>query len=70
VLKKGEAASTEEIVAHCLETLPSFKVPVRVLFVDGIPKTERGKLAKETLLGMLDRPTSAPAPAETADSLY
>lgn len=33
----------------CLEALPSYKVPTRVVFVDSLPRSDRGKLLRSAL---------------------
>ncbi|MDF1555884.1 MAG: class I adenylate-forming enzyme family protein [Deferrisomatales bacterium] len=53
VARGGDALSPQDVVAHCRGTLPDFKVPKRVFFVDRIPKNARGKVAKEGLMGLL-----------------
>ena len=55
VLKDGPVITKQDIVEHCRETLASFKVPAQVHFVAGIPKTERGKVAKDSLLDLLSK---------------
>ncbi|OPY68683.1 MAG: putative sulfoacetate--CoA ligase [Syntrophorhabdaceae bacterium PtaU1.Bin034] len=55
VVKKNEDALDEsEIIRHCRNSLPDFKVPKRVFFVSEIPKGERGKVAKKDLMKMLE----------------
>jgi 3,4-dihydroxybenzoate---[aryl-carrier protein] ligase len=44
--KKYEASDIKE---HCRKHLASYKVPVRVCFVDEIPRTEKGKISRALL---------------------
>jgi long-chain acyl-CoA synthetase len=44
---------SEDILKHCRTTLPDFKIPKIILFLDQIPKTERGKISKNSLLRIL-----------------
>lgn len=48
VVARGEVTE-EELVAHARGRLPSFKVPKRVLFVDGLPRNASGKILKREL---------------------
>jgi acyl-coenzyme A synthetase/AMP-(fatty) acid ligase len=66
VAKDGATVRGEEIVAHCRETLPPFKVPAQVHLVAEIPKTERGKVARDALLELLRRSTMGGREAEPA----
>jgi acyl-CoA synthetase (AMP-forming)/AMP-acid ligase II len=49
VLKTGEQATEEEIIAYCREHLADYKCPKRVYFLDEIPKGPTGKLLKREL---------------------
>jgi long-chain acyl-CoA synthetase len=49
VLKEGEAATEEEIVAFCRERLAAYKVPRVIEFRDDLPKTIIGKVLRRTL---------------------
>ncbi len=49
VLKLQEQASEEEIIAFCRESLPSFKTPKRVQFVEALPKNLLGKILRAEL---------------------
>ena len=49
VLKKGEAATPEEIIDFCRDKLAGFKRPRYVAFVDELPKTSTGKVLRRTL---------------------
>ena len=48
----GRAGLTEEeVLAHCAERLARFKVPAVVEFVDALPRTPTGKVARRQLAG-------------------
>ncbi|MDT5124110.1 MAG: long-chain acyl-CoA synthetase [Acidobacteriota bacterium] len=49
VLKEGEQANEEEIIAFCREHLADYKCPKSVRFVADIPKGPTGKLLKREL---------------------
>jgi crotonobetaine/carnitine-CoA ligase len=49
VRKPGEKVSGAEVFAHADRTLPSFMVPRFIAFVDSIPETATGKIAKQGL---------------------
>jgi len=49
VLKPGEQANEEEIIAFCKEHLPSFKTPKKVQFIDSLPKNLLGKVLRAEL---------------------
>ncbi|MHA2288477.1 MAG: class I adenylate-forming enzyme family protein [Promethearchaeota archaeon] len=49
VLKEGETATEEEIIAYCQEHLADFKVPKYVEFRDTLPQTPTGKIQKQPL---------------------
>ena len=38
--------------AHCADSLPAFKRPKAVLFTDGLPKSDRGKIKRDALREM------------------
>jgi acyl-CoA synthetase (AMP-forming)/AMP-acid ligase II len=48
-LKAGQKANEAEIKKFCLEHLANYKVPREVVFVDSLPRTADGKIAKEKL---------------------
>jgi long-chain acyl-CoA synthetase len=52
VTKPQCSVSAGEIIGHCKKTLPDFKVPKKILFLDEMPKNQRGKVAKGDLLRM------------------
>jgi long-chain acyl-CoA synthetase len=50
VLKEGETATEEEIIAFCRENLAPYKVPKFVEFRDELPKTIVGKILRRVLV--------------------
>jgi len=49
VLKKGQAATEDEIIEFCHEKMASFKRPRSVIFVDKLPRSALGKLSRKSL---------------------
>lgn len=49
VLKEGEEATEQELIAHCKKHITGFKCPKSVEFYDSFPKTGLGKIAKNVL---------------------
>jgi long-chain acyl-CoA synthetase len=49
VLKDGEGATEEEIIAYCRQRLADIKSPKTVAFLEDIPKGPTGKLLKKAL---------------------
>jgi crotonobetaine/carnitine-CoA ligase len=49
VLRKGSRLSPSELTDYCDELLPSFMIPRYVEFVDELPRTSIGKIAKQEL---------------------
>jgi O-succinylbenzoic acid--CoA ligase len=49
VLREGAQATDEELRAHCSASLASYKVPKRVDFIGGLPRTASGKLLRGQL---------------------
>jgi len=52
--KDGFEISEEELIAHCITTLPDFKAPKKIIFIKTLPKNQRGKVAKNDLLKLLE----------------
>jgi long-chain acyl-CoA synthetase len=50
VLKPGETASAEEIIAYCKKNLAPYKVPKSVEFRETLPKTLVGKILRRALV--------------------
>jgi acyl-CoA synthetase (AMP-forming)/AMP-acid ligase II len=49
VTKQGGSCTAQELLLHCRQNLPAFKVPHRVLLVETLPKTPSGKVIKNEL---------------------
>jgi long-chain acyl-CoA synthetase len=49
VLKDGEPATEEEMIAYCRKHLADFKCPKTIAFLDDLPKGPTGKLLKKEL---------------------
>jgi acyl-CoA synthetase (AMP-forming)/AMP-acid ligase II len=49
VVKKGEGATSEEIIEHCRSRLAGFKRPRSVIFVDSLPRNPMGKVLRKNL---------------------
>ena len=49
VLKAGETATKDEIIAFCKEHQASYKAPKSIVFLDELPKTGSGKIYKKGL---------------------
>jgi len=49
VLKQSESCTAGELIRHCREILPSFKVPHRIEFCADFPRTDSGKIRKPVL---------------------
>lgn len=52
VLRDGCSATAEELIGHCLKTLPRFKSPKTVSFMRELPKNPVGKILKKELRKM------------------
>jgi long-chain acyl-CoA synthetase len=70
VLKNGFAETPdfqERVIAHCRESLASFKCPRSVDVVDSLPRLETGKLAKHLIRDRYRAPAyAAPGDSSTA----
>jgi acyl-CoA synthetase (AMP-forming)/AMP-acid ligase II len=55
-LKKGETATSEELMEFCRERLASFKRPRSVVFIDALPRTSTGKILKRVLREQYGQP--------------
>ena len=49
VLRPDARATAAELIAHCRECLAGYKAPKRIVFMDALPKTGSGKIAKREL---------------------
>jgi len=52
--RPGHAVSAEVLLTHCRTRLSEFKLPQRVVVLEVIPKTERGKPARDRLRALWD----------------
>jgi crotonobetaine/carnitine-CoA ligase len=55
VRKPGADLTAEDLRAHCVKRLTSFKVPERVEFVESLPRTSVGKIQKQIVREQLGR---------------
>jgi acyl-coenzyme A synthetase/AMP-(fatty) acid ligase len=55
VFRDGAGVASDDLLAHCRARLSDFKLPRHVLVVPAIPRSERGKVAREALRGLWDR---------------
>jgi fatty-acyl-CoA synthase len=49
ILKPGQRAAAQELIAFCRDRMAHFKAPKSVEFVDTLPKTATGKIQKFAL---------------------
>jgi acyl-CoA synthetase (AMP-forming)/AMP-acid ligase II len=56
VLKKGEAATSEEIMEYCRSRLAGFKRPRSVVFIDALPRSAMGKVLRKKLREQYGQP--------------
>jgi len=49
VVKAGQEANAEEMMAFCAEKLARFKCPKQVRFVESLPKSPVGKILRKEL---------------------
>jgi O-succinylbenzoate-CoA ligase len=49
VLRAGQSASAEELIAHCTSRLAKYKVPKDVTFLEALPRNPSGKVLKREL---------------------
>ncbi len=59
VPKPGCTIEEEDLISHCKETLPDFKIPKVIWFLEEIPKSKRGKASKRALLELINQARSA-----------
>lgn len=64
VLRSGESATEEEIIAFCKKELAAFKVPKLIEFRKELPKTLIGKILRRVLVEEEKVKASGPAAAE------
>ena len=49
VMKDGRPGDSRAILSYCRENLPPYKIPKKIHFLDGLPKTHSGKIKKHEL---------------------
>ena len=49
VARGGETVRPEDVIAHCADALPAFKVPGTVRLIAALPRSDRGKIRREAL---------------------
>ncbi len=59
VLREGATADERTLINHCRERLAAYKCPVRIRFVEAIPKTSRGKVNRSNLKPLFAPPASS-----------
>ena len=60
ILRDGQAATPDELIAHCRQRLAAFKVPKHVVLVAELPKNASGKLLKRELRAAVTPPWAGP----------
>ncbi len=53
VLRPGSSATAEEVIGHCRDRLARFKCPRAVRFMDTLPLTASGKIARQQLRALI-----------------
>jgi long-chain acyl-CoA synthetase len=48
--RSDRSVSSEDLLAHCRTRLSDFKLPREIVVVEAIPRTDRGKVARDRLL--------------------
>ena len=60
VVRNNDSSLTEDaLIAHAREHLVAYKCPERIVFVEQIPKTSRGKVNRSTLLPLFEKSTGS-----------
>ena len=49
VAREGQALSEDDVKNWCAESLPEYRVPKGVYFIDALPKNDRGKVRRDDL---------------------
>ena len=60
VLKPGQEASAQDMIAHCATIIGKHKLPRGVSFVAELPLTASGKIQRFALREMLGKPAKSP----------
>ena len=50
VAKTGRRLTGDQVMAHCRDRLPDFRMPKEIVLHDALPKTERGKMNRRALV--------------------
>ena len=50
--RSGESLTAAEIAAHCKASLPDYRMPKEIHFIDALPKNDRGKVRRPDLREM------------------
>jgi acyl-coenzyme A synthetase/AMP-(fatty) acid ligase len=58
----AEPACEADLMAHAAKLLPDFKRPRQIVFVDNLPRNDRGKVRRDDLRTLWARTNGAPAP--------
>ncbi len=58
--KEGAHVTAESLLEHCRTRLAHFKMPKAVVFLEAIPKNDRGKLAKGELVKLWEQGVPSP----------
>jgi long-chain acyl-CoA synthetase len=69
VKQSGSGISADEIISHCKRTLPNFKVPKEIIFMDVLPRNQREKVAKNDLLELYEQEKKLKLETSQAESL-
>ncbi len=48
-VKNGESLTEDDVKIWCTDSLPDFKAPKQVHFLDDLPKSDRGKVLRDEL---------------------
>ena len=48
-VKNGEVLDEEEVKSWCSDSLPEFKMPKQIFFMEDLPKSDRGKVRRDDL---------------------
>ncbi|OPY78579.1 MAG: putative sulfoacetate--CoA ligase [Syntrophorhabdus sp. PtaU1.Bin058] len=54
VTRMESDVSNDDIIGHCKKTLPDFKIPKKIIFLESLPRNQRGKVAKNDLLKLFE----------------
>jgi acyl-CoA synthetase (AMP-forming)/AMP-acid ligase II len=49
VLRAGQSATADELIAHCASQLAKYKVPKGITFLEALPRNPSGKVLKRDL---------------------